>query len=497
VLSPKFAPYASPPLFLGPFEFDVRLKSDGATTSAEVRRLSLNGVTVALPENRGTLEDARAVVAIDAEGAVSATDISFRVPWPTEGPDRAYFDDACFFGESSFSVTCAAFTYVPPKPGETVGSTTFGPGTIRFAPLCPWLYRLFGVGPEIGESLRRARIHGLVDLDFASVRRSREGAFATGLSVAARKFMVGDSVDVDDLELTGRRGADRRTSLGFEAVIDADGRFSTSCEVAILEGRVFDIPLSKLRASLKLGSYGFELSNVAADVFGYRPRLEGASESAPAAPVGRTDDEATRASFEFESGVFGVAARLVDVDVAEIVRKRGGDPGAVRGTLSCTFDLTGVSGAEETYRGSAKARADLRKAVDLPFFFQLFKRLDVLTIFQSSDPPTKVSATFRIADRLISSSDVEVDARDVVLRGAARLRFDGYMRADLDASYAAGILPWTWVMSALSGALAPGVVIEGPLKDLQIRVESAKPKTPLPPEAPPESRPESRPADAR
>jgi hypothetical protein len=462
---------------LGPIEVRARLRGRKGALTATVEKLALRGASVLLPGATARFTDAEGEAWIGPDGELKLRDFTARAAWP-EAAAAAASRPA---GARPSALLWIESVHVEPGPPGSEGKakTTAGALGLTEAPLGEWLYAHLPLSPERRAKLLAAGFGGVLTATAGTLRLDG-GEFALARPAGKiENFRFGESVRAATLEFGGKAGL----------VADAEGAAVAEADLVAHGLTAYEVPAEVLRCRLKANGEGLVFERIAADLVGYAPPHPDEAPNTPRRPYGRLEPEDSSADYGFHDGRFGVRLRFVDVDVAALVRSRGGDPGTVYGLLGGSLDLGGTAGDETTYFGEAKARANLRRAVELPFFFQLFKGLDVLTFFQSSDPPTKVSASFEIKDRLIRSRDVEVDARDVVLRGDARVRFDGYVRADLRASYAAGILPWTWLLSAFSSAVAPGVVVEGPLRNLEVRVESPTPDAAMPVE--------SRPAESR
>ncbi len=475
-LSPQLRSLGEASPVLGPVEVRARIFGNKGEIGVAVEKLSLRGASILLPGAAARFDDAEGEAVIKESGEVHLTGFRVRAPWPA---DIAAAASRPTGSPPTLLLQIESLHIVPSPPdapddaGPTIIAGSFG---LIDAPLGAWLYDRLPLSPE-----RRTK---LVDTGFGGVLTTTAGL----INYQNGELLVGVPAGrIADLRFgTGIRAGlfefgGRKSSL----VVPADGGFTAEAELSAQNLFAFEIPAQKLTCRLKASREGLLFDRIGADLLDYAPPGPDEPSDSARRPYGRIESETSSATYAFYDGQFGVRLRFVDVDVAALVRSRGGDPGEVYGLFGGSLDLAGLSGDEATYVGEAKAKASLRKAVELPFFFQLFNRLDLLSFFKTADPPTKVSASFEIKDRLIRSTDVVVDARDVVLRGEARVRFDGYARADLGASYSAGILPWTWLMSAFSSAVAPGVIIEGPVKDLQIRIETPKPNTPLPPESRP------------
>lgn len=475
-LSPRIAALGDEPL-LGPVEVAARLKGSRGAFEASIEKLLVRDGVARLPRFGEPLRDVSAEIEIGGDGALKARNVRARLPWPADvaGAASRPTDDApraALFSCAEFVLEAAAAD----APADAPAAFTATDVAVSDAPLGPWLFGVLPLSDALRTKLAGAELGGVAAFSVGAAIRGRDGLLLATPHLRVDGFALGARLKADRLELGGRKAG---------AATSPEGGLTAEARLVARGVTAFEVPLPRLEARFRAAHGGFTLDLVDGDLLGYAPPRVDEPADAPRAPYGRILDETSSVSYGFDDGQFNVALRVVDVDVAALVRWRGGDPGEVYGLLGGSLDLAGASGDESTYVGEVKAKANLRKAVDLPFFFQLFNRLDLLSFFQSANPPTKVGATFEVRDRLLTSKDVEVNARDVVLRGPARIRFDGYVRADLAASYAAGILPWTWIMSALSSAVAPGVVIEGPLGATEIRIETPKPDTPLPPESRP------------
>lgn len=475
-LSPRLRALGPESPVLGPVEVRARISGKKGAIGVAVEKLSLRGASILLPGAVARFDDAEGEAVIKASGEIQMTGFRARAPWPAEVAAAASRPTE---SPPTLLLQIESLHIVPAgegAPDDAVPTIIAGSFGLVDAPLGAWLYDRLPLSPERRAKIVEAGFGGVLSAT-AGVINYQNGELLVGIPAGRiADFRFGTGIRAGLLEFGGRKPS---------LTVLADGGFTAEADLTARNLFAFEIPAQRLTCRLKASREGLLFDRIGADLLDYAPPGPDEPPTSPRRPYGRIESETSSATYAFYDGQFGVRLRFVDVDVAALVRSRGGDPGEVYGLLGGSLDLAGLAGDESTYVGEAKAKASLRKAVELPFFFQLFNRLDLLSFFKSADPPTKVSASFEIKDRLIRSADVVVDARDVVLRGEARVRFDGHARADLGASYSAGILPWTWIMSAFSSAVAPGVIIEGPIKDLQIRIEAPKPSTPLPPESRP------------
>ena len=74
--------------------------------------------------------------------------------------------------------------------------------------------------------------------------------------------------------------------------------------------------------------------------------------------------------------------------------------------------------------------------MSLPVFYKMFNSLDVLTVFQRTDPWTKVEVVFEIAESVMRMKKIRIDSPDVLLEGPGTLTFAGMVKADLKANSA-------------------------------------------------------------
>jgi len=111
--------------------------------------------------------------------------------------------------------------------------------------------------------------------------------------------------------------------------------------------------------------------------------------------------------------------------------------------------------------------------VSLPVFYKMFNSLDVLTVFQRTDPWTKVEVVFEIVESVIRMKKIRIDSPDVLLEGPGTLTFAGMVKADLKANGGLGISPIGWVTRIISKAVFAGVRIEGPVGDPKVDAYSA------------------------
>jgi hypothetical protein len=459
-LAPALHDLGPEPPLLGPVEVKARIAGPAGAVKTSIESLLLRGVSLGIPGSKTRMIDVHAEASVAEDGAVEVSGFRGKIPWPsalgsTSGP--------------ALTATCGSFHWTPAPAGDgaSTGAILMGPVAVENAPLGSWLVGLLPLAPETKARLTALGLSGALDVSAGTVVKDARGLTVARPSIALRDVAVGEKARVASM------GLDRASIvIGADGLVDVQGDLVASGLV------IFDVPATKLRARLRVDAVGVELKRISADLFGYAP----AEPPAAPAPYGRLDDETSRALYGFTTDAFETDLRFVDVNVAAAVRAFGGKAAEIDGTFGVRLALGGTASSPESYVGAGSLQGIARKVVELPFFLKLFQQLDVTSLFQPADPPTRIRADFEITDRRIQSSNVMVDARDVVLKGSARVGFSGGLRADLDASYGIGLLPTTWLSHILSSAVAPGVVIDGTLSDPKVTVGPAKPGTPLPPQ---------------
>jgi len=413
------------------------------------------------------LEDVHAVVSRTPEGAFEAKDVTARLPWPTASslPTSAPSVGDVAAAPKATLLHCDAIRVLP-RPGGAPAMILSGPLSVAEAPLAPWLFDALPIPEETRAKLAEVGFGGVLQLTVGTLKRDGGAWEAYRTAFEIRDFALGGGLRAGALRSTG----------DLRLRVDAQGRLVAATRFEMNDAVAYGVPAPRIRGHLDADSHGVRIAQLDADLFGYAPPLP----SGAVRPWGKLEDDSSRVEFLFHDGAFDLELLFANLDVAAAVRAMGGDPGETRGSFGGGLKLVGRTGASDTWFGGGSITGHLRKAVDLPFFLQLFKSLDVVTLFQPADPTTRVQATFEIRDRRIESRDVVVDARDVRLEGAARVDFGGVARADLVAHYSMGVMPWTWIGNLVAATAAPGVVIEGPLESLTIRVETPDMRAPIP-----------------
>lgn len=477
-LAPKLRDLGPEPILLGPVEVKARIVGPVGAVKTSIESLVLRGASVGVPGTDLRVKDVDATVSVAEDGALAVEGFRGRLPWPN--PEAATRPDAPALPPTLLSCESLHWTPAPPDaPPDVGGELAMGAVSVVDAPAGSRLFDLLPLSPETRAKLARAAPSGSLTASAGTILKSARGWTIARPTLVVRDASFGPRVSAKEIAFKNA-----------SATVGADGVVDVRADLHVTGLTAFDVPATRLRAKLRADALGVELRALSADLFGYAPATTQSGER----PYGRLDDETSRASYGFVSDLFDVDLRVLDADVAAAVKAFGGAVAEIDGVFGARLALTGTASEPDTYVGSGELQGVVRKVVELPFFLKLFKQLDVVALFQPADPPTRLRASFKIAERRLESRDVVVDARDVVLKGAVKVGFSGKIRADLDASYGIGLMPWTWLSHLVSGAVAPGVVVEGTLAEPQVSLESAKPETPLPPE----SRPvESAPSDGR
>jgi hypothetical protein len=203
---------------------------------------------------------------------------------------------------------------------------------------------------------------------------------------------------------------------------------------------------------------GIRFDSIEADLLGYETR-EGQRFA-----LGKINPETSTLELRFE-GTFATTLRLQEVNLPGTIRAFEGNPGKVSGTFGSRITLSGTMGDDATYTGAGDLSVRARNVVSLPMFYKMFNSLDVLSIFEKSDPWTEMKVTFSVDRRILNMRRIRIDAPDILLEGPGTLTFGGIIDADLRANQGVGISPIGWVTRLISHVVFAGVKIDGPIGD--------------------------------
>jgi hypothetical protein len=226
--------------------------------------------------------------------------------------------------------------------------------------------------------------------------------------------------------------------------------------------RILDIPVPKLSGKITADPQGVRFESIDGDLFGYETR-QGQRFS-----LGKINPETSRLELFFDEGAFDVRLRVQDANLPAAIRALGGNPRQVNGTFRTSIDLSGIARDQTTWRGQGDLALRARNVVSLPMFYRMFNSLDVLSMFERTDPWTKVDVDFGVKERILTMPRIRVDSPDIVLQGPGTLTFDGVVRADLKANQGVGISPIGWVTRLVSHVVFSGVRIDGPIGDPRV-----------------------------
>jgi hypothetical protein len=358
-------------------------------------------------------------------------------------------------------VTLADGKYDPP------GGTTLKPVPARVAlnscafnglALTPAVMAMIPMSDETRASLEKIGLTGSVDLVFPSIRWDGTEAHGTKAQVLASRVAIGEG---------GKFRADF-LQIDKLSVRAGGGRFDLGGQFFLRGARVFDFPVPACNGKIAADRSGIRFEALDADLLGYDEDRKGQRFA-----LGKVNPEVSGLEVQFDEGTFDLRLRLQEVNLPATIRALGGDPGKVAGTLRAAIDLDGDLNDSSTYRGKGDLSIRARNVVSLPVFYKMFNSLDVLSVFERTDPWTKVEVAFGIEDRVVKMKPIRIDSPDVLLEGPGTLTFAGHVKADLRANGGLGISPIGWVTRLISKAVFAGVTIEGPVGDPKVNAYSA------------------------
>ncbi|MAG58213.1 MAG: hypothetical protein CMJ83_18150 [Planctomycetes bacterium] len=182
--------------------------------------------------------------------------------------------------------------------------------------------------------------------------------------------------------------------------------------------------------------------------------------------------EDTRLSVTW-GGTFNLDAHVRDVNIGSAVKSFGGNPGKVRGMLSTRLRLSGDIADLATWKGSGWVSAEAANVVQLPFFLNILKAIDVTT-WIASGRRTRLHFGFDIADSLLTlKKGGWLTGEGVKLElMSGHITFGGIISARLNAKHGGFIPGLSELLAFLPSLILDGVVVEGPLEDPKVEARS-------------------------
>jgi hypothetical protein len=440
----------------GPMSLALHVKgaAPSPSVSADVEFL---GVDVAIGEEpRLRLRDVRGRLSLDHDGNAKLTGLSARVPAPGHAETAASAPAEPESSASGAALELASGTWTQraaaDAPSAGSGRLDLVGVSVRGLRIGPETLAILPIGPDAKTKLAALDLRGAIDLSATGVR------YQDGVVTASRGRLVvaGLAVGADQAFRADRFTVEKMTFKAGGGAFQLDGDFGAR------GASVRNIPVPAMIGRVTADVEGVRFDRVEADLFAYDVR-DGRRFS-----LGKVNPEASSVAFRFEDASFDLDLRFHEVNLPAAIRAFGGDPGRVSGTFSSRVALRGVLGEDATYEGSGSLTVRARNVVSLPVFYRLFNSLDILRVFEKTDPWTRIDVDFAAANRILDMRRIRIDAPDVMLEGPGTLSFDGNVRADLKANQGIGVSPIGWVTRLISHVMFAGVRVDGPIGDPRV-----------------------------
>ena len=332
--------------------------------------------------------------------------------------------------------------------------------------------RHFLDGPTLEALVDGLGWRGRVDIDDARLRLSGSPSEPAG-----RVDFEGHAVTTDMFIDIGLPLSITQASVNIESLVLEGGHVRAWATLEDLDGHIADRKLEDARMTLTYIEP--HLSVLDLDGRFEKGRLRNLATEGSSGPAFSIDLE--------EPFTFGVAIRLVDVDVARLLRGLFESDFAGKGDLSAELRLVGSLDRITSIRGDGLV--DLRESTlwSIPVMRNLFSQLG----FDNTAVFDEMSSRFRIANGVVYMDEMAVESPLLDLVGQGTLDFDGRLHHDLAVHY--GLIdqlgPLTrilyWIQNnllsvSIRGDMSrPRVVLQGALSFIQ-RLKSDGRELPLP-----------------